>query len=39
MVSAARRWDRDEEVQVTEAEITYVNVNDENRPEPVRHEG
>jgi len=39
MVGAARHWDRDEEVQVTQAEITYVNVNDENRPEPVRHEG
>ena len=38
MVCAARRWDRGEEVQVTQAEITYVNVNDENRPEPVRYE-
>jgi len=38
MVGAARRWDRGEEVQVTQAEITYVNVNDENRPEPVRNE-
>jgi len=38
MVFAARRWDRGEEVQVTQAEITYVNVNDENRPEPVRYE-
>jgi acyl-CoA thioesterase YciA len=38
MVCAARRWDRGEEVQVTQAEITYVNVNDENRPEPVRNE-
>jgi acyl-CoA thioesterase YciA len=39
MVSAARHWDRNELVQVTEAEITYVNVNDEHRPEPVKHEG
>ena len=35
MVSAARRWDRDEEVDVTEAEITYVNVDDSHRPTPV----
>jgi len=34
-VSAARRWDREEQVQVTEAEITYVNVNEEHRPVPV----
>jgi acyl-CoA thioesterase YciA len=35
-VTAARRWDRSEEVQVTEAEITYVNINSEHRPTPIR---
>jgi len=34
-VSAARRWDREEQVQVTEAEITYVNVDEDHRPIPV----
>lgn len=34
-VSAARHWDREEQVQVTEAEITYVNVDEEHRPTPV----
>ncbi len=34
-VSAARRWDRSEEVHVTGAEITYVNVDDDNTPCPV----
>ncbi len=34
-VSAARRWDRKEEVHVTGAEITYVNVDDDNSPCPV----
>ena len=31
-VTAARHWDRAEEVRVTGAEITYVNVDDELRP-------
>ena len=34
-VEASRRWNRDELVQVTEAEITYVNVNPEGRPVPL----
>lgn len=34
-VVAARRWNREEEVQVTEAEITYVQVDDEHRPVPL----
>lgn len=34
-VSAARHWDREEQVQVTEAEITYVNVDEEHNPIPV----
>jgi acyl-CoA thioesterase YciA len=34
-VSAARHWDREIEVQVTEAEITYVNVDENHRPTPV----
>ena len=34
-VSAARHWNREEEVQVTEAEITYVNVDENHRPTPV----
>lgn len=32
LVEAARKWNRDEVVKVTEAEITYVNVNPERRP-------
>jgi acyl-CoA thioesterase YciA len=36
MVTAARRWDRAEEAQVTEAEITYVNIDDDHRPTPLR---
>ena len=34
-VVAARRWNREEEVQVTEAERTYVQVDDEHRPVPL----
>ena len=34
-VSAARHWDRQQEVQVTEAEITYVNVDENQRPTPL----
>ena len=34
-VTAARRWDRSEEAHVTEAEITYVNIDSEHRPKPV----
>ncbi|MCD4750947.1 MAG: acyl-CoA thioesterase [Thermoanaerobaculales bacterium] len=34
-VEAARRWSRSEIVKVTEAEITYVNVNPEGRPVPI----
>ena len=34
-VTAARRWDRNEVVQVTEAEITYVAIDDDHRPVPV----
>jgi len=35
MVTAARRWDRAEEAQVTEAEITYVNIDADHRPTPL----
>jgi len=35
LVRAARYWDRAEEVEVTEAEITYVNVDDSHRPLPL----
>lgn len=35
-VEAARSWNREEVVQVTQAEITYVNVNPEGRPVPIR---
>ncbi len=35
-VDAARYWNRQEVVRVTEAEITYVNVNPDRRPIPVR---
>ncbi len=34
-VEASRRWNREEIVQVTEAEITYVNVNPEGHPVPL----
>ena len=34
-VRAARRHDRDELVDVTEAEITYVNVAGDGRPVPI----
>jgi acyl-CoA thioesterase YciA len=34
-VKAARRFDRQQIVDVTEAEITYVNVDDEGRPMPI----
>ncbi len=36
IVEAARQWNRSEIVRVTEAELTYVNVNPEGRPVPVR---
>ena len=39
LVEAARRWDREEIVKVTEAEITYVNVNRDRKPEPLRRTG
>ena len=35
-VTAAREWDRTEEAQVTEAEITYVNIDQDHRPKPLR---
>jgi acyl-CoA thioesterase YciA len=35
-VEAARYWDRREVVPVTKAEITYVNVDDDRRPTPLR---
>ena len=35
LVTASRHLDRADEVQVTEAEITYVNVDEENRPLPL----
>ncbi|MFC2144387.1 acyl-CoA thioesterase [Acidobacteriota bacterium] len=34
-VTAARRWNRAEEAQVTEAEITYVNIDSDHRPTPL----
>jgi acyl-CoA thioesterase YciA len=34
-VEASRRRDRREKVQVTEAEISYVNVDDDRRPCPI----
>ncbi len=34
-VEASRRWDRNETAKVTEAEITYVNVNPEGHPVPL----
>ena len=36
MVTAARQWDRTEEAQVTEAEITYVNIDADHRPTPLQ---
>lgn len=35
-VTAAREWDRTEEAQVTEAEITYVNIDQEHRPKALK---
>lgn len=35
-VRSARRFDREQIVDVTEAEITYVNVDGEGRPVPIR---
>lgn len=35
-VEASRRWNRGEVASVTEAEITYVNVNPEGRPVPLQ---
>ncbi len=37
-VRAARRWDRGEIVEVTGAEITYVNVDSQNRPVQISSE-
>lgn len=34
-VTAARQWNREEEAQVTEAEITYVNIDADHRPTPL----
>lgn len=34
-VTAARYWDRAEEIHVTDAEITYVNVDDNRHPLPI----
>jgi acyl-CoA thioesterase YciA len=36
IVSAARHWNRSEEIQVTEAEITYVNINENHEPIPLQ---
>lgn len=38
-VTAARHFDRSDEVLVTEAEITYVNVGDDLRPLPMGERG
>ena len=38
-VKASRRWNRLEEVEVTRAEITYVNINPEGHPVPLRNPG
>ncbi len=38
-VEASRRWNREESVQVTRAEITYVNINPEGQPVPLRNPG
>lgn len=35
LVKSARRFDRDDLVDVTKAEITYVNVDAEGRPIPI----
>lgn len=35
-VEASRRWNRRETAKVTEAEVTYVNINPEGRPVPIR---
>jgi len=38
-VEAARVWNRDEKVEVTQAEITYVNINPEGHPVQIRNPG
>jgi len=38
-VEASRRWNREESVRVTQAEITYVNINPEGQPVPLRNPG
>jgi len=35
LVRASRHWDRAEEVHVTEAEVTYVNLGEDHRPLPI----
>jgi acyl-CoA thioesterase YciA len=35
VVESARHWNRQERARVTEAEITYVNVNPDRRPVPL----
>jgi acyl-CoA thioesterase YciA len=35
-VTAARSWNRSEEADVTEAEITYVNIDSKHRPKPLK---
>ena len=35
VVTAARGWNRQEEAQVTEAEITYVNIDRDHRPKAL----
>ena len=37
LVKSARRFNRDEIVDVTKAEITYVNVDADGRPIPIAH--
>ena len=36
VVTAARGWNRQEEAQVTEAEITYVNIDRDHRPKALQ---
>ena len=37
LVKSARRFNRNEMVDVTKAEITYVNVDEDGRPIPISH--
>lgn len=38
-VEAARRWNREESVVVTQAEVSYVNIDPDGNPVPIKNPG